>query len=91
ARLQNPLFMVPAASTLDALFYRWGAPVDDPFAPPPRRRVWLRNLERLRIDVVVWTALGGSDTAERRWLASTPQRFSRVYADGQVELWRVRR
>jgi hypothetical protein len=90
ARQQNALYMVPAAPTLEGLFYRWGSPVEDPFASPPRRRVWLRNLDRLHIDVVVWTALGGADTDERRWLASTPQRFARVYGDGQVELWQIR-
>jgi hypothetical protein len=90
AHLQNPLSMPPASRTLDAMTYRWRGPLPDPSAPT-ERRIWLHNLEKLRVEWVVWVAAGGREGPEREWMASSPRRFSRAWGDDKVELWRVRR
>jgi hypothetical protein len=88
-RMQNAVFMPPVAPTLDTMFYRWRGPLDDRQSPRPRRD-WMRNLERLGVEWVVWVTAGAAERPERGWMAKS-QNFECVYTDGNVELWRVRR
>jgi hypothetical protein len=88
-RLQNAVYMPPVAPTLDTMFYRWRGPLEDRASPRPRRD-WMRNLERLRIEWVVWVNAGADERPERGWMAQS-RHFACVYADRNVELWQVRR
>jgi hypothetical protein len=87
-RLQNALFMVPGGRHLDAMFYRWGSDPVDPYQWPAVRRRWLRNLDALRVEFVVWVAQGASGGPERRWMERSA--FERRYSDGRTEIWQVR-
>ena len=88
-RLQNALYMPPVAPTLDTMFYRWRGAVEEPGSTRPRRD-WQRNLDRLGVDWVVWVMAGREVRPERGWMMRSP-RFSCVYTDGKVEIWKVRR
>lgn len=88
-RLQNVVSMVPGGRHLDARDYRWGSDTVDPFGDPSTRRRWLRNLETLRIEYIVWVAQGGKSGPEHWWMEQTPA-LERRYGDGRVEVWRVR-
>ena len=88
-RMQNAVFMPPVAPTLDTMFYRWRGPLDDRESARPRRD-WMRNLERLGVEWVVWVIAGSDVRPERGWMAKS-QNFECVYTDGNVEIWRVRR
>ncbi len=88
-RLRNAVYMPPVAPTLDAMFYRWRGPLEEPESTKPRRD-WMRNLERLRVQWVVWVKAGGEVRPEHEWMARS-RHFAPVYADRTVEIWQVRR
>lgn len=88
-RLRNVLYMLPATRGGETAFYRWRGGVEEPSATQPRR-AWERQLDRLRIDWVVWAAAGEGIRPERDWMLRSPDRFARVYGDERAEIWQVR-
>jgi hypothetical protein len=89
-RMRNAVFLVPAEPSLDTLFYNWRGAIESRESKRPRRD-WVRNLDRLRVNWVVWEAAGLDARPERGWMLRDPARFTRVYADVRNEIWQVRR
>ena len=87
SRFQNDVEIVPRTRQLDAQTYRWRSPLGVPYEVRSYRP-WRTNLDLLKIEFVVihrspW------EKPERLWMMRRPGEFQRVYADPEMEIWRV--
>jgi hypothetical protein len=87
SRFQNDLRIVPRSRALDAEYYNWKSRLANPYVTGPYRR-WRRNLELLRIELVVIIKTPWANP-ERRWVTQWKEDFQRVYEDADTEIWRV--
>ncbi len=87
SRLQNGVHIVPTEGEPEERFYDWGGNTDWPYGGDRFWR-WRENLETLDVAYVV-VILSDRTSPERRWLRRHPRRFSRIYQDEAVEIWRV--
>jgi hypothetical protein len=87
SRLQNDVRIVPRSFNLRAEHYRWGSTPDRPYPRSTYRR-WLGVVKTLGIDYVVVVRSPDEDP-ERSWMANHWERFRRVYADGETEVWKL--
>src|SRR3954447_9992433 len=86
-RFQNDLQIVPRNRMLDAQYYRWGVEVRDPYVEGVYRR-WWDSLQERGIEYVV-IVRGPWEEPEGRWVSRRTEDFALVWADPQVEIWRV--
>jgi hypothetical protein len=92
-RQRNVLLMPPLVEIDDPfapMLYRWREPVSS-WVPADPRRAWLRLLKKEGIEWVVVVTRAGAAGVERGWIAGSPDRFARAYADATTEIWQVRR
>lgn len=88
--LQNVVEMVPRTSEAAARYYDWTTNADIPYGEADGH-TWLRNVDLLGIRYAVVVNSGVSDAPERRWMLAHPERFTRVIAAREAEVYEVRR
>ncbi len=87
SRLQNKVRIVPRSFDLRAEFYRWRGTPDPPYPKNTYSR-WLRGVKALGVRYVV-VYRSPAENPERHWMAHHTDRFHRIHADGEMEIWRV--
>jgi hypothetical protein len=89
SRFQNDVFIVPMVWDFSSQYYRWGGNAEFPFDYPEFRR-WWRILDVLKVRYLV-LRLSGGEEPHRSWILRRPDRFERIYAGGEDEVYRVLR